>query len=87
MEEFVDKLLYNFGSSKRYPLLEQRIKTRKRNFKKILTKNQYRQLHRMLDDAENIEGETALDNFKCGLRFGVQLMAEVYSNANNELEY
>ena len=79
MENITDKLFYDFGSKKKYPILEHRIKTRRGNFKKSLTKNQYRQLQRLFTDTETIEGERIYENFICGMKFVFTLMAEVYS--------
>ena len=79
MENFLEELYFNYGELMvDCPKEEQRIASRKGNLKKVLKKNQYRQVTRIMDDVYAISDETALKNFVCGVKFGVQLMTEIY---------
>jgi len=81
----MEKLLFEFGNSKKYPILEGRIKAHKEELKKTLTDAQYRQLQNLQTDTESYWGENSYENFICGIRFALTLMSMVYnSNINHD---
>lgn len=90
MEQILENL-YNYhgetNSRSHCPQEEQRIKTRRGNFKKILKRNQYRQIQRLLDDTENVTCKMSILNFVSGVRFGVKFMTEVYAVNNNKFDF
>ena len=83
MDTFMELLFDGYGirdTKKFCPEEEQGIRTRRGNFKKTLHKKQYIQIIRLLDDANMMTEKMSVLNFAQGIRFGIQLMTEVYSD-------
>ncbi len=90
MEQILEQLYNNFGevdSRKICPDEKQRIKSRRGNFKRMLKRNQYRQIQRMLDDTDNVACRMSIANFASGVRFGVKFMTEVCALTNDDYEF
>lgn len=87
MKEILENLYYYYGvtdSKLCCPEEEQRIKTRRGNFKKLLKRNQYRQIQRLLDDTDNITCKMSILNFASGVKFGIKLMTNIYASQCDE---
>jgi len=86
MEKLLELLYYSYGEPiVKCPEEERRVKVRRGNFKKILKKSQYRQIQRLIDDADSITDKMSVMNFASGVKFGVKFMSEVYSNVYSDL--
>lgn len=90
MNEMLEALYDQFGENKTSKICakeEQRIRARQGNLQKSLTKNQCRQIFRIICDADTIACKMSLVNFASGVRFGVKFMTAVYEELGPDLNF
>ena len=90
MESVLEKLYETFGETspeRLYPGEEQRLRARRGNLRKMLPREQYRQVQRIMADAEIQTLKMSIANFACGVRFGVFLMTGVYKEGFDNLNF
>lgn len=88
METILEQLFDSFGETspeRLCPGEEQRLRARQGNLRKMLPREQYRQVQRIVTDAEIETLKMSIANFACGVRFGVKFMTEIYKEGCGSL--
>ena len=90
MNEMLEQLYDRFGENSTAQICgkeEQRIRARQGNLSKSLTKSQFRQVFRIICDADTIACKMSLVSFVSGVRFGVKFMTAVYEELGPDLNF